>query len=95
MCFLYIQLPISIDEFERKRVFKCTFVNSYVKEDVSHCVVPLTVLKCTLVLQKEVTVYVNKDGIVKDLLEEAAEHIEFTDSTKQLRYFIYMYPILL
>ena len=43
------------------------------------------------VLQKEITVYVNKDGTVKDLLEEATEHIEFTDTTKQLRYVcIYM-----
>ena len=31
-----MQLPISIEEFERKRVFKCTFVNAHVKEDVSY-----------------------------------------------------------
>ena len=44
-------------------------------------------------LQREITVYVNKDGIVKDLLEEAAEHVEFTDTTKQLRYVPYSYNI--
>lgn len=32
---VYLQLSIPIDEFERKKVFKCTFVNSRVKEDVS------------------------------------------------------------
>ena len=45
-------------------------------------------------LQKEITVYVNKDGTVKDLLEEAAEHIEFTDTTKQLRYVCVMSIIM-
>ena len=85
LVFLYMQLPISIEEFERKRVFKCTFVNAQVKEDVSYSVaLPCVKMHCTL--QKDITVYVNKDGIVKDLLEEAAEHVEFTDSTKQLRY---------
>ena len=43
-------------------------------------------------LQKEIIVYVNKDGTVKDLLEEATKHIEFTDTTKQLRY-IHMYAL--
>ena len=46
------------------------------------------------VLQKEITVYVNKDGTVKDLLEEATEHIEFTDTTKQLRYVCVMSIIM-
>ena len=84
----YIQLPIPIDEFERKRVFKCTFVNSRLKEDVSPSKTFFN-FEHIPVLQKEVTVYVNKDGTVKDLLEEATEHIEFTDTTKQLRYIQY------
>ena len=89
-CYI-LQLPIPIDEFERKRVFKCTFVNSHLKEDVSYSETFYNV-DHILVLQKEITVYVNKDGTVKDLLEEATEHIEFTDTTKQLRY-IHMYAL--
>ena len=36
-------------------------------------------------IQREVTVYVNKDGTVRDLLDEAATLIEFTDTVKKLR----------
>ncbi|XP_065899371.1 ubiquitin carboxyl-terminal hydrolase 7-like isoform X1 [Dysidea avara] len=63
----YEKLSIRIDEFERKRVFKCFFVDAHLKED------------------REVTVYVNKDGTVRDLLDEAATLVEFTDTIKKLR----------
>jgi len=36
-------------------------------------------------IQREVTVYVNKDGTVRDLLDEAATLIEFTGTVKKLR----------
>ncbi|XP_065899368.1 ubiquitin carboxyl-terminal hydrolase 7-like isoform X2 [Dysidea avara] len=65
--FYYEKLSVRIDEFERKRVFKCFFVDAHLKED------------------REVTVYVNKDGTVRDLLDEAATLVEFTDTIKKLR----------
>ena len=36
-------------------------------------------------IQREVTVYVNKDGTVRDLLDEAATLVEFTYTIKKLR----------
>jgi len=62
------RLSIPIDQFECKKLFKCTFVNLKLREE------------------KDLTLYVDKNGTVEDLLQEAANEITFSEgSTKHLR----------
>lgn len=81
-----LQLTISIHELENKRPFKCTFVNSKLKEEVS---ILFPSLFCTASLThslQEIELYPNKSGTVADLMDEAKKQIEFSeDSAGQFR----------
>jgi ubiquitin carboxyl-terminal hydrolase 7 len=58
----YQLLSIRIDELENKRQFKCTWVNSKLKDE------------------KELVLYPNKSGCVRDLLDEARKQVTLSEN---------------
>lgn len=90
---LYYQLlNIRINELENKKQFKCVWISSKLKEEVSILLEenvfkannnPLIHPRST---QKELLLYPNKSGLVSDLLEEAKKHVtESPESSGKLR----------
>ena len=81
----YQLLTIRINELENKKQFKCLWINSKMKEEVSRVREATGVADAALVAQ-ELLLYPNKSGTVADLLAEAKKHVtESADSSGVLR----------
>lgn len=96
---------MKITDFENRRSFKCIWLNSQFREEVSHmlwlfCSAKNVIFLCylynwsnvclsfshTLLLQ-EITLYPDKHGCVRDLLEECKKAVELSENgSEKLRY---------
>lgn len=96
---MYSQLKMKITDFENRRSFKSIWLNSQFREEVRHSKPPQKALhkekcfcdstidmKLFLVLQ-EITLYPDKHGCVRDLLEECKKAVELSENgSEKLRY---------
>lgn len=68
-----------MEEFENKKWFRCVYVNLKLKEEVS---IPHTSLVFDIAIifsfsfQKELNLYVDKNGTIQDLLDEAKKEVK-------------------
>lgn len=95
------QLKMKITDFENRRSFKSIWLNSQFREEVKinfrpfrsyflfwmnscrHCLSCL----CVLCAPQEITLYPDKHGCVRDLLEECKKAVELSDKgSEKLRY---------
>lgn len=90
---------MKITDFENRRSFKSIWLNSQFREEVRHSKPPQKALhkekcfcdstidmKLFLVLQ-EITLYPDKHGCVRDLLEECKKAVELSENgSEKLRY---------
>lgn len=93
---MYPQLKMKITDFENRRSFKSIWLNSQFREEVTHTHTSInnvmhvirnqTLTKCVHVLQ-EITLYPDKHGCVRDLLEECKKAVELSEKgSEKLRY---------